>query len=95
MSNLASTIDRLGIIKAQMAELATEEKALKAVIIDHGPGAYEGDIFRATVSTSERETLDMAAVRAKLSPQFITAHTSVTEVTMVRVVARTGKLKAA
>ncbi len=95
MSNLASTIDRLGVLKAQMAELAIEEKALKAVIIEHGPGAHEGDIFRATVSTSERETLDMAAVRAKLSPQFITAHTSVTEVTMVRVVARTGKLKAA
>lgn len=95
MSNLASTIDRLGVLKAQLAELATEEKALKAVITEHGPGAYEGDMFRATVSTSERATLDMDAVRAKLSPQFITAHTSVTEVTMVRVVARTGKIKVA
>lgn len=95
MSNLASTIDRLGVLKAQIAELAAEEKALKAVITEHGPGAYEGDIFRATVSTSERETLDMVAVREHLSRQFIAAHTSVTEVTMVRVVARTGKVKVA
>jgi hypothetical protein len=88
MSNLTSTIDALGHLKAQIADLQRQEKELREVLVENGPGAYEGDLFRATVSESERETLDMAAVREKLSPQFIQAHTRVTEVTMVRVVAR-------
>ena len=87
-SNLASTVDQLGNIKAQLAELQRKERELKDILIEQGPGEYDGDMFRATVSTSERGTLDMEAVRAKLSPQFITANTNVTEVTAVRVVAR-------
>lgn len=47
------------------------------------------------MSTSEPSTLDMDAVRAKLSPQFIAAHTTVNTVTCVRVVARKGLAKAA
>ena len=89
-SNLTSAIDRLGNVKAQIAALKKEEDALKAVLIDNGPGAYEGDTWRATVSVADRETLDMEAVREKLTPQFIRAHTNVTEVTSVRVVARTN-----
>ena len=88
MSNLTSTIDQLGHLRAQLAELKRQEDELKAVLVENGPGAYEGDLFRATVSESERETLDMVAVREKLSPQFIRAHTRVTPVTTVRVVAR-------
>jgi hypothetical protein len=87
-SNLAPTIDRLGQLKAQLAELAREEKELKAVLVEQGEGAYEGQLFRVTVSYSERETLDMDAVREKLSAQFIRAHTRTTPVTSVRVVAR-------
>jgi hypothetical protein len=90
-TNLTNTIDRLGVVLAQKAELMAEEKLLKGVLVDNGVGAYEGDFYRATVSMSERETLDMKAVREKLSAQFIRAHTNVTEVTMVRVVARNGK----
>ena len=89
-NNLTSAIDRLGNVKAQIAALKKEEDALKAVLIENGPGAYEGDTWRATVSVSDRETLDMEAVREKLTPQFIRAHTNVTEVTSVRVVARTN-----
>ena len=91
-TNLTSTIDRLGYLKAQIADLKKEENVLREVMLEQGPGAYEGEIFRATVSTSERETLDMVAVREKLSDQFIRAHTNVTESTTVRVVARNGKV---
>jgi hypothetical protein len=86
-TNLAA-VDRLGVLLAQIAELKREEKLIKAALIAEGVGAYEGDLFRATVSLAERATLDMAAVRAHLSPQFIRAHTNVTEVTIVKVVAR-------
>jgi hypothetical protein len=54
-------------------------------------GAFEGETFRVSVSLSQRETLDMEAVRKHLSPQFIRAHTQLTDVTTVRVSARTGK----
>jgi N-methylhydantoinase B/oxoprolinase/acetone carboxylase alpha subunit len=89
-NNLTSAIDRLGNVKAQIAALKKEEDTLKAVLIENGPGAYEGEIWRATVSVADRETLDMDAVREKLSVQFIRAHTNVAEVTTVRVVARTN-----
>jgi hypothetical protein len=90
-TNLTTTIDRLGVILAQKAELIAEEKLLKGVLVDNGAGAYEGDFYRATVSIAERGTLDMKAVREKLTAQFIRAHTNVTEVTTVKVVARNGK----
>jgi hypothetical protein len=87
-NNLSPTIDRLGVVKALMADLKAEEAELKAVLVEHGPGAYEGENFRATISMSERATLDMEAVREKLSPQFIAAHTTVSEVVTLRVSAR-------
>lgn len=96
MSNLKPTIDELGHIKAQIAELNRRKEELKELIIELGPGAHEGELFRATVSQFDREVLDMEAVRAKLSPQFIRAHTSLTPVTAVRVTARNNaKLKVA
>lgn len=95
MNNLTATIDRLGHIKAMIADLKAEEQALRDVLIENGPGAYEGELFRATVSASERATLDMAAVRAKLTRQFILAHTNVTEVITVRLAARSNARLAA
>jgi hypothetical protein len=88
MNNLATVIDAFGAHKAAMAELKKKEDELKAALADLAPGAYEGTLFRLSISKSERETLDMEAVREKLSPQFIRAHTNVTEVRTLRVSAR-------
>lgn len=90
MKNLTKTIDDLGTLRAQIAELTAKEKAIKDSL-DLKPGAYEGDLFRLTISESVRETLDMAAVREKLSAQFIAAHTNRTEVRTFKLSARTGK----
>jgi hypothetical protein len=87
MANLAAAIDRLGMIKAQIAGLKREYNDIHNVLTTCGPGTYEGDLFCATVSVGERETLDLDAVRDKLSPQFIAAHTNRTEITTVRVTA--------
>lgn len=88
-SNVTKTIDDFGLICAQIAELEAAKKKLRTVLIAAiGEGAAEGDLYRVTISNSERETLDMEAVRAKLSPQFITAHTKVTDVTTVKATAR-------
>ena len=90
-TNLSKTIDTLGELNAQIAELQTQAKAIKDSLGDLKPGAYEGELFRLTLSQSIRETLDMDAVREKLSPQFITAHTRQTEVRTFKLGARTGK----
>lgn len=88
MTNLQTLVDDLGRLQAQIAELSAKEKAIKAALIAAGVGAYEGELFRASVSASERETLDMKAVREKLTPQFMRAHTKVTQVNTVRVSAK-------
>lgn len=80
--------DLFGDLKAEVAKLMERHDALKAELIAMGTGVHEGERYRVTVSKSERETLDMEAVRAKLSRQFIQANTNVTEVTTVRAVAR-------
>lgn len=95
MSNLSKTIDALGDIRAQIAELTIKEKALKEALGDLKPGNYEGDIFRVSITQVDRETLDMKAVREKLSPQFIAAHTNVTPVRTIKVAARSGRALAA
>lgn len=90
--NLAAHIDALGQIKAQIAALKLQEDALKEALAGLEPGSYEGNLFRLAITDSERETLDMEAVRAHLSRQFIQAHTRITEVRSLRVSARTGKI---
>ena len=90
MTTIQTKVDQLGALQAQIAELELQATRLKGSLRDAGDGAYEGDLFRATVSTSNRDTLDMKAVREKLSPQFIAAHTKTTEVIVVKVVARNG-----
>lgn len=70
-------IDSYGILRAEMAELFRKEKILRQEFDKLPVGAYEGELFRLAVSDVETERLDMKAVRQKLSPQFISAHTKV------------------
>jgi hypothetical protein len=57
-------------------------------VVALGAGRHEGQLYCVTVTIAERNTLDMEAVRAKLSRQFIAANTRTTEVTTVKVTAR-------
>ena len=81
-------VDRLGVLKAQIADLVEAENELKAMLIAQGSGAYDGRVFRATVTESERAQLDIDAARRKLGSKWVKAHTSYSNVTSVRVVAR-------
>jgi hypothetical protein len=89
-TNLTATIDALGALKAQIADLEKKEKALKDSLLDLDPGAYEGEFFRLSISVADRGNLDMKAVREKLSPQFIAAHTTTKSVRTLKVSARNG-----
>lgn len=85
---MSKLVDRIGALKAQIAPLEKQLKKLQDELKAQGAGRYEGDLYDATVSVSIRETLDMAAARAKLSPQFIAAHTNETEVVTLKVTAK-------
>lgn len=93
-------VDDLGAVKAALADLQQEEKALKDMLIERlygphrsGENAIDGDLFRATVAEVNRENIDWKSVAAKLNPshQLINAHTSRTVFHTVRVVARVSK----
>ena len=66
--DLASAVaDRLGGIKAQIAELKKIEADLVERLIISGETAVDGSLFRATVSeVAERVSLDAKAAEAKL-----------------------------
>ncbi len=84
-------VDGLGEIKARIADLKEQAAIFHAQIVALGTGAHEGALFRATVTESERTKYDMDAIRAKLSPQFLAAHSEKFDVVTVRVSARNGK----
>lgn len=81
--------DKLGLIKAQIADLKAQEKQLKADVVANGE-CLEGSLYDATPVFSERESVDWKAVAQKLAPsrQLVTAHTTVKPVVQVRVTAR-------
>ena len=87
-----AVIDELGAVKAKIAALIVEETKLKQQLVVYfkatGVKEFYGELFNATVSQFEQETLDMVAVRKKLSAQFIDAHTKKTPVIQVRVNAK-------
>lgn len=87
-NDLAMVVDRLGEVKALIATLCDEEKTLKEQLIDTRLPSIDGDLFRATVSTSERTTLDSQLVKMFLTPSQIQQCQRVSEVTTVRVTSR-------
>ncbi|UGY15199.1 hypothetical protein HAP48_0042860 [Bradyrhizobium septentrionale] len=84
-SNVGPLVDELGLLEAQIADIETKAQPLRDQIKAMGAGAYEGDLFRAVVSEYERKNLNMKAVKKKLSPQFIRAHTKYTPTTSLTV----------
>ncbi len=77
-------IDRLGLLLAQIADL-TKEAATAG-----GPSAYEGNLYRATVVSSNRQTVDYKALVADLgvTAEQLAAFTKTTAVFAVKTVSR-------
>ena len=74
MDNILNKVNRVATLRAQIAEMAKEEKELIAEMKDFGAGVYQGTEHQIVISESTRKTLDMKAVRLKLSRQFIQAN---------------------
>ena len=76
---LAAAVDRLATIKAQIADLKTQEDQIKAVLIEAGQAAIEGQLHRAAVSFCPgRDVTDWRSIAEHFAPsrQLITAHTA-------------------
>jgi len=97
MTNLTTTIDAFGDLKADIADLEMKLQAMKDALAELPKGAYEGERYRLNVIVAEVERTDWKAVAMKLDPssQLIVAHTSKTEQRSYRVGARNGKKVAA
>jgi len=84
-SRLAAAADRLGAIKIAIAQLEREQTEIKEMFIDHGLNQYDGETYRVTLTSTLRTTLDMKAVREKLSKAWQDAHSNTTHVMQMRV----------
>lgn len=87
-NDLGALVDRLGELKAVISSLCAEEKAIKDQLLDTRLPSIDGTIFRASMSTFERTTLDSELVKTFLTPAQVLKCTKVCEVTTVRVSAR-------
>lgn len=85
IDNLRNLVDELGALKAQASDLDNKIKAIVAVIKTEGIREIDGDLYRATLSVSERLTLDADAIHEILANPPMKS----TLVETVRVVART------
>lgn len=90
MSNIVNLIDDYGLLCAIAAEIEIKKKDMKAQLEALGEGAHEGTFFRVTITKCTKETLNMEAVKAKLSRQFIQANTRETNYFLIRAGARNG-----
>ena len=55
-------LDQLGLLMAQIAQLEEQADAIKNKFKNAGEGAYEGNLYKATVSLSQRKTTDLKKV---------------------------------
>lgn len=89
---LARTVDRLALVKAQIADLKAQEAILKEELIVSGESIVDGALYRAAISLVAGKTLvDWRAIAEHLKPsrQLVTAHsTRAEDFFTVRVVAR-------
>jgi hypothetical protein len=87
--------DQLGHVKAEAAEVAAREQALRAELVARGVESAEGMLFRVSVTQATRWTLDSERIKAELGELWAVAHSKVSTVTTLRVTARTGARQAA
>ena len=71
-------VNKLAQVRAEIAHLKKVEAEYVRAMKESGSGTYKGDKHYVVISPVERKTLDLKAVRKKLSRQFISAHTNVT-----------------
>lgn len=84
----AQQVDALGKIRARIAELEKEDKALCELLKATGEKRIVGRLYEALLVPSTKATLDIEVIKATLNPQFIADHTKRTAYMAIRVTER-------
>jgi hypothetical protein len=79
-----SMVDELASVRDQLKALTAREKHLKEIFRKGGEAIYRGDQHQIEIKFTTRPQLDMDAVRAKLSAEWIAANTGEVEVMNIR-----------
>lgn len=84
-----TTVDKLGFIKAQIAELEEQAKIYEAELKQQ-EGKVEGKFYNACVTLSQRATVDNKAVfkKANIPAELIAKYTKTTAVITLKVTAK-------
>ena len=88
-------IDELGAVRAQQAALKIAEAGLRDAILAHRVGEAEGKIYRFTLISATRSTLDVDRVRREMGEQWYENMCRSTATTSLRVTPRREVLAAA
>ena len=95
MRNDLTTIDTLGALLAQIADLEKQADAIKADLKDaatapNGSKVFEGSLFKATVIEANRSTVDWKKLAADLgiTEEQMAAYTKTSAVFSVKVTSR-------
>lgn len=90
-----NTIDTLGALLAQIADLEKKADAIKDSLKDsatapNGSKVFEGELFKATVVESNRSTVDWKKLAADLgiTPEQLAQYTETSAVFSVKVTSR-------
>lgn len=83
-------IDQLGMLLATIDDLSKQAEALKNEIKNEGEGHYDGELFRACVTLSQRNVIDHKAVYKELnvSNDLLAKYTKATAVITLKVTGR-------
>src|SRR5580692_5330384 len=81
-------VDQLGTVKAEIANLETREKNLRAELLKRCVIKAEGDQYAAAVTQAVRWTLDTKAVRSEMGDGWFDRRCRQSLVTTVTVAAR-------
>lgn len=95
MKNDLNTIDTLGALLAQIADLEKQADAIKNGLKDSatapgGSNVFEGDLFKATVVEANRSTVDWKKLSADLGidAETLAKYTKTSAVFSVKVTSR-------
>lgn len=83
-------VDQLGQLLATIDDLTKQAELIKNEIKNEGEGHYDGELFRACVSLSQRNTVDHKAVYKALnvSDDLLSKYTKATAVITLKVTGR-------
>jgi len=87
---LQKQIDRLGVLKAEIADREAEYKTIVDNLKESGIEQAEGKLFKLQVCTYERTTVDYKGLveKLKVSARVLRSFTTATTVTMAKVLPR-------